>query len=429
MFIDLPPEIFKKILSLLSRKDIYRLLCVSRAVYQASLAHLYFHLHMKDYVYTRQLQYAIKKNTFLYEITHRHTKRLTLYSKQHSNSWRINDLLQIFGSNSNITHLTFNNYHELTTKMISEVIAILPHVTHVEFKYCHIVYSPLTYNTKKPSLLYPKQATTVNQANNRHFKSLSFTWTDFTQKAIIPSLYSQITHLELGPNRNKYIMVNELMAKSITTYCPHVTHLSIILPQVFETTLCDIVAYYGAQLQELSIRCESDKLLHTIVLHSRNLRHLAIRVSPSAENDKISDHLTNVIQKCSNLTELQVSSCFLEGDIPLEVWESIAIHCKEAPTMYTNDIIKKAEMISIRKSANHPIKSTTTHFEDAFPLLNHIWFDAENFEDVLQQRYLYNLLNGNKQCNSTQEKLVICHSVLQKSLKRINECSTQQLRL
>jgi hypothetical protein len=303
--------------------------------------------------------------------------------------------------------------------MIRKVIAILPRLHHVEFKYCNIVYNPLPQNNAKTLSSKQTDLTNKNSLTNSipTFTSLSFTWTEFSHKSNILSLYPQVTNLELGSNRNKYPMVNELMAKSITKSCPNLTHLSIALPQVSEATLCDMVAHYGNQLQQLSIRCDTSSLLNTIASCSTNLTHLTLRISPSADNEKISDCMLSVIQECKSLKELEVWSSYLEHDVPLEIWESII--AEEMP----HDIIQRAK--AVLSNTLICSKSSPTNNADqpgsAFGLSSRVWFDVDVFEDVLQQRYLHDLLNGNKQHSNIPENLVIGHSVLQ--AMRLNESS------
>lgn len=92
----------------------------------------------------------------------------------------------------------------------------------------------------------------------------SYTWIEFTENSTLPSLFPQITQLELESNRNKYDPINGLMVSLIAQHFPKITHLTIILPLIDKSILCDTITHYGMQLQQLSIKCDGHRILLAI---------------------------------------------------------------------------------------------------------------------------------------------------------------------
>ncbi|KAG2214283.1 hypothetical protein INT47_000839 [Mucor saturninus] len=390
MLTQLPIEIIGKILELLSRQDISRITVTCRTLYNKTVPSLYGHLELGHHVHMRQLQQGIVTNPSLKQTILSHTRQLTLRSRQNGNNWRIQDLKSILGPSSRITTLIFSDFHALSTDMIQHTVSILPKLQHVQFKYCHLVYNPKqTLLSNRRQCLGLKNTTTFN---NDLVNQVAFVWTDFTQKSILFSLFPKITRLELGSNHNKYDTINGFMVQSLYENCPHITHLTITLPQVSSSILCNTISKYGAQLQHLSIRCDNASTLKAIATYATDIRSLIIRVT--SEDEDLDNSMITLIKNCSALQRFEIVSCQLENHVPSIVWKSVGGEMAQ-------------QMLRKRETSSH------TPSYRAFGQGN-IWFYIVS-EEALQQRHNYiNSLTESKKARDLQT-LVLTDDILTKT--------------
>lgn len=388
-----PKEILDQIIRSLSRHDMYQLVCTCNYLYLMVLPSLYSHLELGYHVYIRQLQHGVKANTFLKDTIASSTKQLNLRSRQNGNSWRVDDLVQILGTLSRVETLSFIEFHALSTETILSVIALLPNLRHVEFRYCHILSTPLIQHRLLASSNAPTHSNPMPAINR-----LSYIWTDFTKSAIAPCLFPQITHLELGSNRNKYESVNELMVNSLAHHCPNITHLTIALPQIDEPILCDTIAHYGTQLQQLSIKCIGHRTLLAISTRALNLQKLALRVTSESqeqeEEEDISPDMIRILTACKYLESFEIASTQLDQDVPNEIWEAIIACGKKVDLTNTHQKRQsRAQSALMVRQKNQVAKNDPKSgmaSRQRLPLRrNSFWFDTVS-EEALEQRYHYN---------------------------------------
>ncbi|KAL7330240.1 hypothetical protein PS15p_205207 [Mucor circinelloides] len=385
----IPKEILNQVLNFLSRHDMYQLLCVCNYLYVMALPSLYSHLELGCHVYNRQLRNGVRTNHLLKDTIASCTKHLTLRSRQNGNNWRVEDLIQILGTLSQVEALSFVDFHSLSAETIIEVVALLPNLECIEFKYCHIVSTPLDKHRRASN----------NVSSKGDFLPaiyrLSYIWTDFTEKAIVPCLYSQITHLELGSNRNKYESVNGIMVNSLAHHCPNITHLTVALPQIEESILCDTIAYYGTQLQQLSIKCDGYRTLLAISTQALSLQKLTVRVAPGAraQEQDISLYMAQIAAACKHLQSFDIASTQLDQDVPSVIWESIIACAKQDLTKASQKRQSRAHRaLMVRQNnqmaRNYPKSGMASR--QRLPLRrNSFWFHTVS-EEALEQRYHYN---------------------------------------
>lgn len=389
----IPKETLGQILKYLPRHDIYHLLCSCNYLYIACLPYLYANLELGYHVYTRQLRKSIMTNQYLKNTISSKTKHLSLRSRRNANKWRLQDLVDIVGPNSRISSLTFTDFHTLSTEDIHQVAALLPNLRKIEFKYCHIVAH--RGRTLLNNLAYNNYNDTT--ASSKKLDRISYIWTDFSNEAsvIMPSLFSQITHLELGSNRNGHELVNELMIYSIVQHCPKITHLSIALPQVDESVLCDTIAHYGRQLQQLSIRCDGHRTLLAISAHLTCLQRLTIRVTtPSITTKDSSAYFFQIFKTCKQLQTLEIASMQLEQDVPDFIWESIITCAVGDSVAGQNKRLRAERALIVKQNKGRKDKNglkTGIEGWERFPVRgdNSYWFCTVS-EEALEQRYAYN---------------------------------------
>jgi hypothetical protein len=413
----IPLEILEQIQEHVSRYDIHQVSITSKYLYTAITPSLYTHLELGCLTHIRQLQQGVENNLFLKNVILKNTKHLTLRSKQNGNRWRVQDLLKIIGTQTKIELLTFCDCPAITTSSIHEIVSILPCVSHVEFKYCHIIYASTIQPSTSRSVAYlgalktglckdkilNSKITTNNHGNppsnwnNPLLKRVSYIWTDFTEKAIVPSFFSQITHIELGSNRNKYESVNGIMVHMIPQYCPAITHLTIAVPAISEETLCYTIRAYGRQLKYLSVRCDGPQILSTIAMHATKLQSLFIRITPAAEKENMDPFLLSVVENCLDLQKLEVTSRQLDKDIPIVLWESL-LTCTD--TRGGNLKASRAQEAITRKLRlepnNNDGKSHEQQHSSARHRMNNIWFHSVS-EETLEQRHIHNAIHDNRQ--------------------------------
>ncbi|KAL9543591.1 hypothetical protein MBANPS3_008044 [Mucor bainieri] len=348
------------------------------------------HLELGYHNYIRQLQQGVKTNLFLKDTIDSYTKHLKLRSRQNGNNWRVDDLVQILGTASRVEKLSFVDFHALSTETILPVIALLPNVKHIEFKYCHIVSIPLIQHKFIANNALPQRS--LSSA----IKSVSYVWTDFTAKAVIPCLFQQISHLELGSNRSKYESANELIVNSLPQHCPNITHLTIALPQIEEPIICDTIAHYGKQLQQLSIKCIGHRTLLVISTRALNLQKLALRVtidSQKEEEEDVSPYMNHIVATCKYLESFEIASTQLDQDVPNEIWEAI-IACGKVDVTNTSQKresrARSALMVRQRNQVAKNDPKSGMASRQRLPLRrNSFWFGTVS-EEALEQRYHYN---------------------------------------
>jgi hypothetical protein len=408
----IPLEILGQIQQNLSRRDVHQISATSKHLYSAIIPFLYTHLELGYLTHIRQLQQGLDNNPFLRNAISQNTKHLTLRSKQNGNRWRVQDLLKIIGAQTQIELLTFCDCPAITTTSIHEIVSILPRVRHVEFKYCHIIYASTFQASTSRSVAYlgllkdslgyknryeitTKHSNQPSNLNNPLLQRVSYIWTDFTEKSIVPSLFSQITHLELGSNRNKYESVNGIMVHAIPQYCPAITHLIITVPAISEETLCNTILAFGQQLQLLSIRCDGSQTLSTVATYATKLQSLFIRITPAAEKEDMNVPLLGVIENCLDLEKLEISSRQLDKDVPNMMWESI-IACADKNFAGKNNAKVSRAREAIAKKLQMVLEDDDLKLREQQPpsprRMNSIWFHSVT-EEALEQRHIYNSSN------------------------------------
>lgn len=140
MLIIIPKEVLEQIFNNLTRRDIYQLFCVCSYLYLTGLPYLYVRLEIGYHIHIRRLKNGILKNQYLKDIILNDTRQLTLKSRQNVNTWRIQDLSGVVGTESQVSLLTFSDFHALSTEAIKKVASLLPNLKMIELRYCHIVY-------------------------------------------------------------------------------------------------------------------------------------------------------------------------------------------------------------------------------------------------------------------------------------------------
>lgn len=392
MLTKLPTEIIGQIQELLSRRDICQLTVTCKSMYHKNISFLYSHLELGHHVHMRQLQQGIAIQLSLKKTILQNTRQLTLRSRQNGNNWRIQDLKSILGPCSKITTLTFCDFHALSTDMIQHTVSILPNLQHVQFHYCHLVYNPkqTMLSNRRQCLGFKNTSTFTNDL----VKQVSFVWTDFTQKSILFSLFPKITRIELGANHNKYDMINGFMVQSLYDNCPHITHLTITLPQVSSLILCNTIVNYGTQLKHLSIRCDNASTLTTIATHANHIQSLVIRVT--SDDDGIDNAMVNLIKNCKSLQRFEIASYHLEKHVSSIIWKSLG-----------------GKLAQLMLQKRHQLENTlqTIPYRE-YPGRGSIWFYIIS-EEALQQRHNYiNSLPEPKKTRELQTLVLIHNEIL-----------------
>jgi hypothetical protein len=206
----------------------------------------------------------------------------------------------------------------ITTQNIHEIIAVLPRLEHLEFKYCLIVDK----DKDRHISIHQDYRTSKNDFSG--VTTLSLIWTDFTAPAIEGILsFSKIEAIHLGSNRNKYDGANDCLIQSLYTRCPHIQNLTVSMPRVEEYTISETVCLYGDQLKYLSLRCDSPILIQAIGNHCHQLEHLELR-GTSGNGSPSHEPFLNMIRGCKSLSTLELRS-FAVQDIPVVFWERLLL--------------------------------------------------------------------------------------------------------
>ncbi|KAI9307451.1 hypothetical protein BJ944DRAFT_152205, partial [Cunninghamella echinulata] len=119
----------------------------------------------------------------------------------------------------------------------------------------------------------------IKKYNN--ITSLELYWTDFTKSSMITllSCLPSLTSIHLNANHNRYVSANNQILQILPAHCPLIKDLEIGLQEVDEQTLTDCVAFYGHQLERLSIRSHGPLVLFAIAKHATQVKDLTIRFS------------------------------------------------------------------------------------------------------------------------------------------------------
>ncbi|KAI9343688.1 hypothetical protein BD770DRAFT_414397 [Pilaira anomala] len=348
-----PTEIIQNILKFIPRHDINQFAQSCQWTYKISLPILYKHLELGYLGPMRQLQHGVSVNGYLKETIGQHTRYLTLRSQQNRNGWRTRELARILGSNSKVQCLTFSDFQALSTELIQDTISILPYLDQVHYKYCQIVY---------------KQ--TLIQEHNK-ISQVVLSWTEFTEKSIPYILFRNIKRVELGSNRNLHEKTNGLLVQSLSEHCPTLTHLTLTLPQVSSSDVCDMITKYGKQLVHLSIKSENILTLTTIAKYTTELESLCLRTIMD-EDDGLDKALLMIIRRCQGLKRLEITSNQLARHVPDIMWESLV------------DEQVSEMMLKERKETSKSIERVRRRGYRS----NNIWF-SDVSEEALQQRVNY----------------------------------------
>ncbi|CEP18590.1 hypothetical protein [Parasitella parasitica] len=207
---------------------------------------------------------------------------------------------------------------------VRQALLALPRLTHLDFQYCELTstYSSTSATIASAAVLSEANAAkTALTCHAPNLTSLNLLWTDFSADAIrqLFSFAPNLNRVVLGANHNRKPMANDTALQLLTANCLHVKDLSISLQQVKETSLCQVIQMYGAQLQHLSIRCEGNDTLWAISQYTKQLRQLVLRCS----NYTGGYHsVLHVLQDCRALQHLEMVSWPLH-DVPSIVLDQI----------------------------------------------------------------------------------------------------------
>ncbi|KAI7855090.1 hypothetical protein BDC45DRAFT_506527 [Circinella umbellata] len=319
----LPPELIQQILHHLPKYSLAQLCLTTQRLYEICLPVLYTHLELSFRCHIHQLEMALQHRPFLRDIVRRHTKHLTLICRQ-SGSDMMNDfeklLLQFLPQ---IHTFTFVDFHVLFTESICQLVQQqqqqqfsnnVPSIQTLEFRYCNLVST--THNIHQ--LLSTMQ----------HVRHVSMLWTDFSEMAIsqLLSCLPNLKSIDFGANHNRIRTANDSALTTLTQYCSHLRHLTVSLQQIEQESLCDVLVFYGHQLTQLSIRCESPRLLDVIAHFCPQLVQLTLQ---STRRGGYIDNKTNyilllqILQKCRKLQSLELVGWLIQ-DIPSIVWSVVA---------------------------------------------------------------------------------------------------------
>lgn len=301
-----PTEIIQNILKFIPRHDINQFAQSCQWTYKISLPILYKHLELGYLGPMRQLQHGVSVNEYLKQTIRQHTRSLTLRSQHNRNGWRIRDLTRILGSNANVQCLIFSDFQALSTDRIQDTISMLPYLDQVHYNSCQIEYQP-----------------TLQQQENK-IRQVVLSWTEFTEKSIPYILFRHTKQVELGSNRNVHEKTNGLLVQSLFEHCPALTHLTLTLPQVSSSDVCDMITRYGKQLLHLSIKSENVVTLTTIARYATELESLCLRtIMEEEEEDGLEKAVLMIIRRCQGLKRLEITSNQLARHVPDIMWESL----------------------------------------------------------------------------------------------------------
>lgn len=380
MLLRIPTELLQEILHNLSRSTLTRLCLVNRQAYQLCLPVLYAHLELSFRCHIRQLDWGIQHRPFLRETIEQHTKQLTLVCRQ-SGSF-VTELQYLLSRIPKVRILTFSDFHVLPVEIIRPLANVLPQLQQLNFKYCNLVSKD--------------QQTNGSEGNDCSvFKStstLSFFWTDFSESAIrkLLSGFPNLCSVEFGANHNRIHTANDSALKILREHCLDIRDLSVSLQQVAESTLCEVIAFYGPQLRRLSIRCDGPRTLTTVATHAIHVQDLSVRavggpwmgthhnhqqhhqqqqhsqrrqqqhqqqhqhqlrrqqfqqgmqqVDDEAAEDEIEGSMMGILKRCQRLVHLELA-CWMIQDVPGIVWRAIETVAKRRTEASKNVVVDVA---------------------------------------------------------------------------------------
>ncbi|KAI8973851.1 hypothetical protein BDB01DRAFT_854117 [Pilobolus umbonatus] len=285
---------------------------------------LYTHLELSHHKHTKQLLHGANIKRPLRDIIIHHTKYLTIRSVANGDHWRMNDFISLL-SYSRIEKLVLYDILTLSIDNILSMLYKMPCIQHIEFQYCHITHLSATKRRPVHDRKHTQSPSSFN-VQNHPVRKLSFIWSDITHYAFPKILLPQITHLHLGATHNKYELLNDQIVSSLPTACPKLTHLTIELPQVKEDVLCDTIMNYGNQLEYFSVRCDSPRILATLLTYAVQIKSMTLRVTRKAynkdPNNMMNQLLLKMILGCKDLHQLDLLSCTSEN-VSLILWDAV----------------------------------------------------------------------------------------------------------
>ncbi|ORY93765.1 hypothetical protein BCR43DRAFT_495284 [Syncephalastrum racemosum] len=264
-----PPELLQHVLEYLSQTDLARLCLTSKAAYVLSLPALYQHLRLDYKAHLCQLEKGVARRPLLKHTLEHVTLRLTISNAQNRNFvWLAHNcsLQRLLGLLTRLQVFTLTGFQAVPVQCLFRVIRCLPAPSRIELHYCDLVMET------------PTPTKTVTETTE-----LRLHWTDFTEQAI-RGLFAgmpYLEHIELGANRNRIAGINTAAIWALGQSCPLVRHLSLSLQQVDEEAVCDLIARYGPQLQQLALRCDGSATLWTVARHATHVENLVIRAGNS----------------------------------------------------------------------------------------------------------------------------------------------------
>ncbi|CAO3659292.1 unnamed protein product [Rhizopus stolonifer] len=297
--IDLPKELLQAIAQHLSREYLAHLCLSCKWGYQIFLPLLYKHVTLSHRTQIKQLEQGLENNEYLQQVAREYTLAVTFSFRQGSNEnfWKT-----ILERLPNTRRLYFRGYMSLSVKKIQQVLSVTPKVSLLDIEYCE--------------LIHPGEQVVFHNVT-----SLNLMWTDFSLEAA-QGLFQSIPHLRqvtLGANHNRKPLDNDTALQILQTICLGLQRLTISLQQVKESTLCALLALYGPQLEQLSIRCEGSQSMKNIADYAKGLQHLVIRHSGCEKND-----ITNILRECASLSHFEMVSWPIQ-EVPMVVLDRMKL--------------------------------------------------------------------------------------------------------
>ncbi|KAI9281647.1 hypothetical protein BY458DRAFT_499274 [Sporodiniella umbellata] len=320
----LPNELIEAITSYLPINCIAALCLTSKESYLVFLPTLYRHIILGHRLHIKQLILGLSRNSYLKKVASQYGQMLTLKCSQEGTDHRWKEILEQL---PNVQHLRLRGYAELPICKIQHMLSALPKVTRLDLRYCNLIL-------RSPS----------NVVLNRVME-MKIAWTDFTLGAI-ESLLESLPNLKratLDANHNRRPEENDLAVLMLPRICPGLQALSISLQQIQESTLCGLVKAYGSQLEQLSLRCESDQLLKEISQHASCLKNLVIRHSGCHLND-----VTHILKGCDSLNHFELVSWPVKG-VPHVILKRINLS-KDTNDLKKTFALSQSDLQAIRRS-------------------------------------------------------------------------------
>lgn len=348
-FSRLPTELLHAIFRLLPKPALARLCRSNRFLHEACLPVLYCHLELSFRSHIRQLMTGLQR-PLLRDTIQQHTRHLTLVCRQSGSHWLVADLQHLFCMIRHVHTLTFSDFQVLSVDNIRSLAVILPAVEHLQFRYCNLesTKNPKPHRTHTPShmpLCVFQNAT-----------KLSLSWTDFGEPAMVDLLrcLPQLETICFGANHNRIPAANDAALRALPLYCPKVRRLEVSLQQVSESTLCDTIAFYGHQLERLSVRCDGPRTLRAVATYATQVHDLVVRGNGAAmannrplirrpngttqneqqqrlevsrmetdDPEEPEEHgLLSILRQCEALRHLEIV-CWMIQDVPSVIWNAI----------------------------------------------------------------------------------------------------------